>query len=97
MTQNKAKIKNSKIASKALSSRLSWLKVRQLHVYLTILDYTLCSIISNSRLDRSAQLAEGCLIRENKSKKRDKILSLDVSPRKIKFKNLWSTLRQVNS
>lgn len=75
MTQNRTKIKNSKIASKALSSRLSWLKVCQLRVYLTILGYILCSIISNSQLDRSAQLAEGCFIRENKSKKRDKIFS----------------------
>lgn len=75
MTENKTKIKNRKIASKALSSRLSWLKVCQLHVYLTILDYILCSVISNFQLDRSAQLAEGCFVRENKSKKQDKICS----------------------
>lgn len=75
MTENKTKIKNRKIASKALSSRLLWLKVRQLHVYLTIPDYILRSVISNSQLDRSAQLAEGCFVRENKSKKQDKIFS----------------------
>lgn len=97
MTQNKTKMKNSKIASKALSWRLSWLQVCQLHAYLTIPDYILCSIISNSQLDRSAQLEEGCFVRENKSKKRDKICSLEVSSRKIKSENLWSTLRQVDS